>query len=263
MPRHWPTSRPAPRPSLAAGIGKTAPHCWRPATQRVWPHSRTTAQPAACAVPAAAGTRQTRARPEQPRKSPRKLVAVWRNQSEAARTTRWPTPLQQIPLLRDISLTRRRHRPDPELRQKMGALAEQIDGQCKGTLGLLPSNGGAAKPTDKRVRKWPATDFGSFMRAPAIPATVPINVTSTPATDAATRKGHPPAGPGGVLKDLHDELDNAVLPDALIAATRCFSLLHWLPPTAKTFAGAGLGTGRDLNQMGLPSLRPQCILRGI
>lgn len=101
----------------------------------------------------------------------------------------------------------------PKLRDRIANLAEQIDAHRKRVL----SPG----------RELPVTDFGGFMRAPAVPAPAGkagsnkgLTLTSLYNVLEALREGREltpkekiidAQGLVGVLKELHDELDTAVL----------------------------------------------------
>lgn len=125
---------------------------------------------------------------------------------------------------------------NPELRHTISHLAEQIDQHRKRVLGLLPSNADQPAASTPLGRELPGADFWAFdsMRPPAVPA--PAHPEQTPLTDPAKQKDltltglynvlqalregralNPKekqihsAGLVGVLKELHDELDAAVL----------------------------------------------------
>ncbi len=122
----------------------------------------------------------------------------------------------------------------PELRSRIASLAEQIDQHRKKVLGLLPSTASHSQTPDALGRGLPGADFWACdsMRPPAIPAPAPHsqppvpepakNLTLTGLYNAlealkegrnltAKEKHIHSQGLVGVLKDLHDDLDAAVL----------------------------------------------------
>ncbi|MDD2846718.1 MAG: hypothetical protein PHT57_17405, partial [Rhodoferax sp.] len=124
----------------------------------------------------------------------------------------------------------------PELSSRIASLAEQIDHHRKKVLGLLPSTANHAQAPNALGRGLPGADFWACdsMRPPAIPAPAPhsqqisqqqepvINLTLTGLYNVlealkagrsltAKEKQIHTQGLVGVLKDLHDDLDAAVL----------------------------------------------------
>jgi hypothetical protein len=126
----------------------------------------------------------------------------------------------------------------PELRARIANLAEQIDHHRKRVLGLLPSTANHSQAPDTLGRGLPGADFWACdsMRPPAIPAPAqhsqqpkrpPVNEPTKNLTLTglynvleALKQGRSltpkekqihTLGLVGVLKDLHDDLDAAVL----------------------------------------------------
>lgn len=91
---------------------------------------------------------------------------------------------------------------NPQLREKISTLAEQIDAHRKRVLGLLPSSAGATPPTTTEKAKKGLTLTAIYNVLEALREGRPLT---------AKEKQIHTQGLAGVLKELHDELDAAVL----------------------------------------------------